>query len=160
MSTQGFQFTFDLPANFQINHLKIAVVKATWNTHIIEALHQGASDVLIQAGLPPQNIKVHQVSGSFELPLAAQWALEAGADAVICLGCLIKGDTPHFEFISQAVSAGIMEVGLKFSKPVIFGVITTLTEAQALDRAGGIHGNKGAEAAFTALQMCVLKYSN
>jgi len=86
--------------------------------------------------------------------LGAQWlAKEADIDAVIALGCVIMGDTPHFDYICQSVSYGITEVGLKYNKPVIFGVLTTLTLQQALDRAGGIHGNKGNEAAMTALNM-------
>ena len=94
------------------------------------------------------------VPGSFELTLAAQWMAEKkDIDAVICLGCVIQGETRHFEFICQAVAQGITNVGLKFNKPVIFGVLTPDTKQQAIDRAGGKHGNKGDEAAITAIKM-------
>lgn len=92
--------------------------------------------------------------GSFELSLGALWVAEKkDIDAVICLGCVIQGDTPHFDYICQAVAYGITEVGLKTKKPVIFGVLTTLDKQQALERAGGKYGNKGEEAAITALEM-------
>ena len=92
--------------------------------------------------------------GSFELPLAAQWMAQVEEiDAVVCLGCVIQGETRHFDFICQAVAQGIIEVGLKYNKPVIFGVLTPSTQQQALDRAGGKHGNKGDEAAITAIKM-------
>jgi len=138
--------------------LRIAIVTAHWNTHITQALEDGAVDCLRQHGLSDKHIRIEKVAGSYELPLAAQWlATEWKADAVIALGCLIKGETPHFEYISEAVAHGLMEVTLKLNKPMIFGVITVLTEQQALDRAGGIHGNKGVEAAVTALQMLALR---
>ena len=94
------------------------------------------------------------VPGSFELTLGAQWLAELKEiDAVICLGCVIQGETRHFDFICDAVAHGITNVGLKFNKPVIFGVLTPDTLQQALDRAGGKHGNKGDEAAITAIKM-------
>ena len=94
------------------------------------------------------------VPGSFELPLGAKWILEAHApDAVLCLGCVIQGETRHFDFICQAVSEGIMQLGLEYKTPVIFGVLTTENKQQALDRSGGKYGNKGVEAAVSALHM-------
>jgi len=97
---------------------------------------------------------VKTVAGSYELPLASQWlAQRIDIDAVIVLGCIIQGETRHFEFIAQAVAKGIMDVNLKFGKPIIFGVLTTDTLQQALERAGGKHGNKGDEAAITAIKM-------
>ncbi len=138
--------------------LRIAIVTAHWNTHITQALEAGAADTLRQHGLTEAHIRIEKVAGSYELPLAAQWlATEWKADAVIALGCLIKGETPHFEYISEAVAHGLMELNIKHNLPFIFGVITVLTEQQALDRAGGIHGNKGVEAAVTALQMIALR---
>jgi 6,7-dimethyl-8-ribityllumazine synthase len=138
--------------------LRIGIITAQWNAHITDLLEAGARQCLIDNGILPENIRSERVAGSFELPLAAQWlATETKADAVIALGCLIKGETPHFEYISEAVAHGIMELNLKLNLPVSFGVITVLTEAQALDRAGGKLGNKGAEAAYTALQMLQLK---
>jgi 6,7-dimethyl-8-ribityllumazine synthase len=106
-------------------------------------MEQGALGVLEKAGLIPENIRAASVPGSYELPVAARWMLESGCDAVVCIGCLIKGDTPHFEFISESVAKGLMDLNLQFGKPVIFAVITTLTHEQALDRAGACDQEKG-----------------
>ncbi len=142
----------------KVEKLRIAIVTANWNTHITQALEDGAMECLLDHGILPGHIYVQKVPGSFELPLAAQWlATEWKADAVLALGCLIKGETPHFEFISEAVAHGLMDLNLKHNKPFVFGVITVLNKAQALDRAGGKHGNKGTEAAATALQMLAMK---
>jgi 6,7-dimethyl-8-ribityllumazine synthase len=133
---------------------KIGVVVAEWNSDITEALFEGAYEALLSSGLRKKNIIRRTVPGSFELPLAAQWlANQKDIDGVICLGCVIQGDTPHFDYICQAVAQGIMQVGLSSGKPVAFGVLTTLNKKQALERAGGKLGNKGEEAAVTVLQM-------
>ncbi|RZL47714.1 MAG: 6,7-dimethyl-8-ribityllumazine synthase [Pedobacter sp.] len=134
---------------------KIAIVVAEWNANITGALYQGAYDTLIKHGVKEKNISSFPVPGSFELPGAAEIILskKSKVDAVICLGCVIQGDTKHFDFICEAVANGITNVGIKYSKPVIFGVLTTNDEQQAIDRAGGKHGNKGDEAAITALKM-------
>ncbi|MBM3177453.1 MAG: 6,7-dimethyl-8-ribityllumazine synthase [Bacteroidetes bacterium] len=133
---------------------KIGIVVSKWNEDITEALLLGALESLKASGVSTKNILVRQVPGSFELPLAAQQlGQRKEVSGVICLGCLIKGDTPHFEVIAQATAGGIMEVGLKLNKPVVFGVITTLTRQQAIDRAGGKLGNKGEEAAATLLEL-------
>ena len=133
---------------------KIAIVVAQWNEEITEALFESAAQSLVSSGVKKANIVRKTVPGSFELPLGALWMAERkDIHAVICLGCVIQGDTPHFDYICQAVSYGITEVGLKTKKPVIFGVLTTLNKAQAVERAGGKFGNKGEEAAITALQM-------
>src|SRR5690606_10284854 len=130
------------------------IVVASWNEEITEALYEGALHSLLSAGLKKTNIIRKNVPGSFELSLGALWMAERkDIDAVICLGCVIQGDTPHFDYICQAVSYGITEAGLKTRKPVIFGVLTTLNKQQALDRAGGKFGNKGEEAAITAIEM-------
>lgn len=114
----------------------------------------GVIETLLNHNVKRENIIKKSVPGSFELSLGAQWlAAEKNIDAIICLGCVIQGETRHFEFICQAVAQGITQVGLKFNKPVIFGVLTTNTHQQALDRAGGKHGNKGDEAAATAIKM-------
>jgi len=137
----------------------IAIVVSSWNDDVTGALQAGALEGLAAAGVSRLDIQVHQVPGSFELPLAAKWmAAKKDIEAVICLGCVIQGETRHFEFICEAVARGIMEVGLEEEKPVIFGVLTTDTKQQALDRAGGKYGNKGEEAAQSALQMLALKY--
>ena len=133
---------------------KIGVVMAAWNEEITEALYDGAVQSLLASGIKKNNIIRKTVPGSFELSLGALWMAERkDIHAVICLGCVIQGDTPHFDYICQAVAYGITEVGLKTRKPVIFGVLTTLNKKQALERAGGKFGNKGEEAAITALEM-------
>ncbi|MDB5272989.1 MAG: 6,7-dimethyl-8-ribityllumazine synthase [Chitinophagaceae bacterium] len=133
---------------------KVAIVVSEWNTEITEALYEGAYSTLIQKGLKKENIIKKYVPGSFELSIGAQKmaALEE-IDAVICLGCVIRGETSHFDFICQAVATGITDVSLKYDKPVIFGVLTTENKQQAFDRAGGKHGNKGDEAGITAVKM-------
>lgn len=138
----------------KLHKKKIAIVVAKWNEDITEALYQGAVESLVSHGVKKTHIIRKDVPGSFELSLGGLWmAEEKEIDAVICLGCVIQGDTPHFDYICQAVAYGITEAGLKTRKPVIFGVITTLNKQQALDRAGGKLGNKGEEAALTAIQM-------
>ena len=133
---------------------KFSIVVAEWNEDITEPLFQGAYDALVLLGVKKQHIIRKNVPGSFELPLAAQWEAEKkDIAAVICLGCVIQGDTPHFDYVCQGVSYGIMKVSLKTNKPVAFGVLTTLTKQQAMDRAGGKLGNKGEEAALTVVKM-------
>ena len=133
---------------------KIGIVVSEWNDQITDSLLSAAYEVLSTYGAKPKNIIIKSVPGSFELPLAAQFlASQKDIDAVICLGCVIQGETRHFDFICDAVANGITNVGLKYNKPIIFGVLTTNTLQQALDRAGGKHGNKGEEAAFTAVKM-------
>lgn len=134
------------------------IIVSEWNELITKPLAQGAIDTLIKHGAKPENIFVHTVPGSFELPLGAQFVMESvNPDAVILIGCVIQGETRHFEFICQAVAQGCMQLGLKYNKPGIFGVLTTETIQQAIDRSGGIHGNKGIEAALTAIRMVDLK---
>ena len=133
---------------------KIAIVVASWNEDITESLYEGAVHSLVASGIKKGNIIRKDVPGSFELSLGSLWMAERkDIDAVICLGCVIQGDTPHFDYICQAVAYGITEAGLKTRKPVIFGVLTTLNKQQALERAGGKFGNKGEEAAITAMEM-------
>ena len=138
----------------KLHKKKFAIVVARWNEEITEALYEGAVSSLVSHGVKKTHIIRKNVPGTFELSLGGLWmAEEKEIDAVICLGCVIQGDTPHFDYICQAVAYGITEAGLKSRKPVIFGVITTLNKQQALDRAGGKYGNKGEEAALTAIQM-------
>lgn len=137
-----------------ISNNKFGIVVSEWNSEITEALFSGAVETLLQNGAKKENIVRRTVPGSYELTLGAQWlAKEDDIDAVICLGCVIQGETPHFDYICQAVANGITNVALKYDKPIIFGVLTTLNMQQALDRAGGKHGNKGDEAAATAIKM-------
>lgn len=130
---------------------KIAVLTAKWNWDITGKLEEGAKEYLVKCGLEPT---LHYVPGAYELTLGAQkLAQQSKIDAVVCLGCVIKGETPHFDYICEAVSQGLSMVGLKYDKPVIFGVLTTNTDEQARERAGGKLGNKGSEAAASALFM-------
>lgn len=137
---------------------KIAIAVAEWNAEITGALYNGALKTLIDNGVAEENILSVAVPGSFELTSAADLLLQKNKnlDAVICLGCVIQGDTKHFDYICDAVANGITRVSIKHSKPVIFGVLTTNDQQQAIDRAGGKHGNKGDEAAITALKMAEL----
>ena len=137
-----------------VSDKNFAVIVSEWNDEVTESLYNGAVETLLSYGVKKDNIYRKNVPGAFELPLAAQWmAQKSEIDAIICLGCVIQGETRHFDFICEAVAQGLTTVGLKFSKPVIFGVLTPNTQQQALDRAGGKHGNKGDEAAITAIKM-------
>ena len=147
--------TTELP---DISERKFAIVVAEWNNEVTEKLYEGAYQTLIQYGATSAHILRGNVPGSFELTLAAQWfAFREDVDAVIALGVVIQGETKHNDYINHAVAQGITNVSIKTSKPVIFGVLTPNTMEQALDRAGGIHGNKGDEAAMTAIKMLGLK---
>lgn len=131
-----------------------ALLVSEWNEAITHALADAARATLGRHGVPDHHILTHAVPGSFELPLAAQkMASQEAVHAVICLGCVIQGETPHFDYVCQAVALGLKDVGLKYDKPVVFGVLTTSNLEQAKDRAGGRHGNKGDEAAITAIKM-------
>ncbi len=142
--------------------MKVAIVAAEWNNQVTDALLQGAVDTLITNGVNPDNIYVARVPGTIELTFAAQQMAEAyEPDAVIAIGCVVRGDTPHFDYVCQSVTQGITHLNSLFGIPFIFGVLTTDTMQQALDRAGGKLGNKGDEAAVTAIKMhdfvCKLK---
>ena len=137
---------------------KFGIVVSEWNEEVTEALYSGAVTTLLGLGATRENIERMNVPGSFELSLGAQWmAKREEIDAGITLGCVIQGETRHFDFICQACADGITNVGLKYDKPVIFGVLTTNNQKQAMDRAGGKHGNKGDEAAATAVKMLNVK---
>jgi 6,7-dimethyl-8-ribityllumazine synthase len=141
-----------------IEKMRFVILVSEWNAEVTRALEKGAIATLLAAGASADNIVSYPVPGSYELPLAAQWfAQKPEVDAVICLGCVIQGETRHFDFISQAVADGIMKVSLENNKPVVFGVLTPNTPQQALDRAGGKHGNKGDEAAHAAIKMLALQ---
>lgn len=138
--------------------LKIGIVVADWNREITDKLLQGATKTLQALGVSESDIQVQTVPGSFELTFAAKLMAEAeDMDAVISLGCVIKGETPHFDYICQSVTYGLTELNLSYDIPFIFGVLTTLSQQQALDRAGGKYGNKGDEAAVAAIRMARIK---
>ncbi len=136
---------------------RFGIVVSQWNAEVTGRLLEGAYETLKKQGAAEEHIRIVQVPGSYELTGGADILLRDDTlDAVICLGCVIQGETKHFDFICSAVAHGITNVALKYNKPVIFGVLTTDNLQQALDRAGGVHGNKGEEAAVTAIQMAVL----
>ena len=148
----------DLTGLPDCSHMHIGIAVSEWNVEITSALLEGALDTLKKAGIPAKHITVYNTPGSFELPLAAQFLIHhINPDAVICLGSVIRGETDHFTFVCNATASGISEVSLKHNVPVIFGVLTDNTLAQAKARAGGEHGNKGVEAAYTAIKMVLLQ---
>jgi 6,7-dimethyl-8-ribityllumazine synthase len=138
--------------------LKFGIVVADWNKEVTWSLLEGAEKTLLKHGAKSENIIVKHVPGSFELTSGAKYIAEyTDPDAVICLGCVIRGETPHFTYICQGVTSGITRLNLDYDIPFIFGVLTTDNHQQALDRAGGKLGNKGDEAAVTAIRMAALK---
>lgn len=137
---------------------RIGIVVSDWNYDITGALLDGAKKTLLKHGVSEEDIIIRHVPGSFELTLGAQFFAEYDdLDAIICLGCIIQGETPHFTYICQGVTHGITQLNLDYNIPFIFGILTTETHQQAAERAGGIHGNKGDEAAITAIKMAALQ---
>ncbi len=132
---------------------RFGIVVTRFNEFITNKLLSGCLDTLTRHGVDRENIDIAWVPGAFEIPLVAQKMAQKEYDAVICLGAVIRGATPHFEYISGEVTKGIAQVGLNSGVPVIFGVITTDTIEQAIERAGTKSGNKGSDAAITALEM-------
>lgn len=138
--------------------LSFGIVVSEWNKEITHALYEACYDTLVKHGVKEKNIHTEQVPGSFELPAGAKIIASAEKmDAVICLGCVIKGETSHNEYINNAVATALANLSIATGKPFIFGVLTPNDEQQAKDRAGGKHGNKGIEAAVTAIRMATLK---
>ncbi len=134
--------------------MKFGICVADYHQEITHALLRGAYEKLLQHGCSEQQIHTIHVPGAYELPFGAQIVYDKHLpDAVITLGCVIKGETSHDQYINQSVSMAIMQLGLRYSKPFVFGLLTPNTEEQALARAGGQHGNKGVEAAVTAIKM-------
>ena len=141
---------------------KVGIVYAEWNDKITYALRDGAIKTLLENGVEQNNIVLASVPGSFELIYGASQMVKSGEfDAVISIGCVIRGDTPHFDYICEGVTAGLSRLNVEYDTPVIFGLITTNNMLQAEERSGGRLGNKGDECAVTALQMMALrdKYS-
>jgi 6,7-dimethyl-8-ribityllumazine synthase len=139
--------------------MRFGIVVSDWNLDVTHSLLEGATRTLRKHGATDKNIIIKHVPGSFELTLGAQFLAEYDdLDAVICLGCVIQGETPHFTYICQSVTYGITKLNLEYNIPFIFGVLTTLNHEQAVDRAGGKHGNKGDEAAVTAIKMAALQF--
>jgi 6,7-dimethyl-8-ribityllumazine synthase len=141
--------------------MRFGIVVSDWNKEISWSLLDGALKTLKKHGATENNIVVKHVPGSFELTLGAQFLAEYDdLDAVICLGCVIQGQTPHFTYICQGVTQGITQLNLEYNLPFIFGVLTTNNQQEATDRAGGKLGNKGDEAAITAIKMAALQHDN
>jgi 6,7-dimethyl-8-ribityllumazine synthase len=137
---------------------RFGIVVAEWNAEITSSLLSGAVDSLIENGAEEQNIEVFRVPGTFELTSGAILLAESSRfDAIITLGCVIQGETRHFDFICDAVANGVSNVSIKTQIPVIFGVLTTDNLEQAKDRSGGKHGNKGIEAGITAIKMAQMR---
>ncbi len=153
MSTQAPKFLpQDLPTT-----ARIAIVAARFNAPIVEELLSGCLARFAEMRVDPGRLEVHHVPGAFELPLAAKVLAETGRfSAIICLGAVIRGETPHFEYVSGECARGIRQVGLEMRLPVIFGVLTTNNEQQARDRIGGPHGHAGRSAAEAAAEMIVM----
>ena len=136
---------------------KVGIVYAEWNSDITYALRDGAVNTLIANGVEEKNIALYSVPGSFELIYgAAQMVKSKKYDSVIAIGCVIRGDTPHFDYICEGVTEGLTKLNVEYDTPVIFGLITTNNHLQAQERSGGRLGNKGDECAVTALQMMAL----
>ncbi len=136
--------------------LSFGIVVSEWNSNITEGLYNGAYETLIECGVNPTDIIRMDVPGSYELVFGAKIAAKQNPDAIICLGSIIQGETKHFDFVCNAVSLGIKDLNISLDIPVVFGVLTDNTMEQAINRSGGKHGNKGVEAAITAIKMAVL----
>lgn len=132
--------------------LRVCLAVSRFNTLVTERLEEGAREALVEAGVPGEQVDTLRVAGAWELPYAVRRAQD-DYDAVVALGCVVRGETPHFEYICEAASRGLMDCQAEGRAPVGFGLLTTETEQQGLQRAGGKHGNKGAEAAEAALEL-------
>jgi len=149
---------FEFLPKEQAANIKVGLLVSEWNIKITSALLKKCIETLEKHHISKENIELKWIPGSFELPLGAQWMFEyRHVDAVACLGCIIQGETPHFQFISESVALTIGQLAIKYNRPVAFGVITANTDQQALDRAGGKVGNKGEEAAIALLKMLKVK---
>ena len=142
--------------------MRIGIVVSEWNMNVTARLLQGATSTLVKLGVKEEDILIRWVPGSFELVYGARCMMELpgdGLDAVIVLGCVVRGETPHFEYVCLGVTQGVSDMNVMGRMPVIFGLLTNDTMQQSIDRAGGIHGNKGDEAAVTAVKMVAFRRS-
>lgn len=139
-------------------NFRFGIVVSEWNDKITEGLFSGAEHALLDCGTKPENIVRWNVPGSFELIYGAKKMIETQkVDCVIVIGCVIQGETKHFDFVCEGVTQGIKDLNVQTDVPVIFCVLTDNTEQQSIDRSGGIHGNKGTEAAIAAIKMAWLR---
>ena len=158
MATKNHNLSdYDIKSVPNATGMKIGIVVAEWNENITGALLEGAKQTLMRNGVFPEDINVLTVPGSFELVYGAAQLVKTGVDAVIAIGCVIRGETPHDRYICQGVTAGLAQLNAAQDVPVIYGLITTLDMQQAEDRAGGKLGNKGDECAVTAIKMVDFK---
>ncbi len=157
MATKNTNLSFfaseDVP---KCDSLSFGIVVSEWNKSITSSLYKGAYDTLIECGVSIDNISTYNVPGSYELVFGAKIAAKSKPNAIICLGSVIKGETKHFDFVCNSVSLGIKDLNVQLDIPVIFGVLTDNNMEQAISRSGGKNGNKGVEAAITAIKMAVL----
>ena len=157
MATKNINLSFfaseDVP---KCDSLSFGIVVSEWNKSITSSLYKGAYDTLIECGVSNDNISTYNVPGSFELVFGAKIAAKSKPNAIICLGSVIKGETKHFDFVCNSVSLGIKDLNVQLDIPVVFGVLTDNNMEQAISRSGGKNGNKGVEAAITAIKMAVL----
>jgi 6,7-dimethyl-8-ribityllumazine synthase len=157
MATKNTNLSFfaseDVP---KCDSLSFSIVVSEWNKSITSSLYKGAYDTLIECGVSIDNISTYNVPGSFELVFGAKIAAKSKPNAIICLGSVIKGETKHFDFVCNSVSLGIKDLNVQLDIPVVFGVLTDNNMEQAISRSGGKNGNKGVEAAITAIKMAVL----
>lgn len=147
----------ELKGNLSAKGLRLAIVVSRFNSFITERLLSGALDALQRAGADEKKIEVVRVPGSFEIPVAAKQLAQTGRyHAIVCLGCILRGDTQHFDFLSAEVTRGVQLAAVETGVPLAFGVLTCDTLEQAIDRAGAKSGNKGAEVALAAVEMATL----
>ena len=140
----------------EVSNLRFGLVVSQWNNDITDGLFKGAYETLLDCGVSSDNILKLEVPGSFELIFGSKILYKKNCDAIICLGSVIQGETKHFDYVCQGVTNGIKDLNIALDIPVIFGVLTDNTKEQAINRSGGIHGNKGVEAAITAIKMAYL----
>ena len=158
MNSKEQDFTkFDVKNYPNLENYKFGIVVSEWNADITKNLLKGAEDKLIELGVNRKNIIISRVPGSFELVYGSKELSKKNLDAVIAIGCVIKGETDHYDFICRSVSNGLMQLNISGSTPVIFCVLTDHKKSQSIARSGGEHGNKGAEAAIAAIKMASLK---
>ena len=149
---------YDKSAIPNAKDFRFGIVVSAWNDKITNGLYNGAEAALLDCGALPEHIVRWDVPGSFELVYGAKRMMDTQRlDAIITIGCVIKGETMHFEFVCDGVTQGVKDLNLKGDVPVIFCVLTDNNEQQSIDRSGGVHGNKGTEAAIAAIQMAALR---
>ncbi|MBQ4276672.1 MAG: 6,7-dimethyl-8-ribityllumazine synthase [Bacteroidaceae bacterium] len=157
MATRNHNLSdYDINSVPAANGMKVGIVVSEWNDNVTGALLHGAVSTLTKHGVAETDIHIETVPGSFELIHGSMLMSQTGVDAVIAIGCVIRGDTPHFDYICQGTTQGLAQLNLTGPVPVIYGLITTNNMEQALDRCGGRLGNKGDECAVTAIKMIAL----